>query len=214
MTAEPQDDELPERVRAAARGYHLPPPTPREEMWVAIVAERERRRFAKRNLRRLRWGLALAATLVLGIGLGRLGWLSGQPGTPAPAGADAAPGGSGTAYRVVAAQYLVRTEALLTDFHAESKGGRLDPRFLASAQDLLTTTRLMLDSPAADDPHLNALLQDLELVLAQIAQLPAAPGQKSDIELINQGLTQHSVLPRLRAATPAAGAPTRTQGVL
>ena len=133
---------------------------------------------------------------------------------PRPLGADAAPRGSGTAYRVVAAQYLARTEALLTDFHAESRGGRLDPRFLASAQDLLTTTRLMLDSPAADDPHLSALLQDLELVLAQIAQLPAAPGQQSDIDLINQGLTQHSVLTRLRAATPAAGAPTRTQGVL
>jgi hypothetical protein len=183
-------------------------------MWAAIVAERERRRFTRRNVRRLGWGLALAASLVIGIGIGRFGWLSGPFRSSAPVGTDAALRGSGTAYRVVAAQYLARTEALLTDFHAESRGGRLDPRFLVSAQDLLATTRLMLDSPAADDPHLSVLLQDLELVLAQIAQLPAAPGQMSDIDLINQGLTQHSVLTRLRAATPAAGAPTRTQGVL
>lgn len=212
MMAERQDDGLPERLREAARDYHRPPPTPREEMWAAIVAERERRRFTRRNVRRLRWGLALAATLVIGIGIGRFGWMR-MSRSPAPVGADAVRPSS-TAYRVVAAQYLERTEALLTDFHAESRGGRLEPRFLASAQDLLATTRLMLDSPAADDPHLSALLQDLELVLAQIAQLPAAPGQKSDLDLINQGLTQHSVLSRLRAATPAAGTPTRTQGVL
>ncbi len=214
MTTEERDEEpLPEPLLGAARGYHEPPPVPRDAMWSAIVAERERRRAARRNLRRLRWGLALAATLVLGIGIGRFGWMSGSTRAPAAAGA-VAPGVPAVAYRVVAAQYLVRTEALLTDFHAESRRGRLDPQFLASARDLLTTTRLMLDSPAADDPRLAALLQDLELVLAQIAQLPEEPGGRSDLDLINQGLTQRSVLTRLRAATPAAGTPTRIQGAL
>lgn len=211
MTTERDDEPLPEPLLGAARGYHEPPPVPRDAMWSAIVAERERRRAARRNLTRLRWGLALAATLVLGIGIGRFGWISGSTRAPA---AGAAPGAPAAAYRVVAAQYLARTEALLTDFNAESRRGRLDPQFLASARDLLTTTRLMLDSPAARDPHLDALLQDLELVLAQIAQLPEAPGHTGDIDLINQGLTQRSVLTRLRAATPEAGAPTRIQGAL
>jgi hypothetical protein len=211
LMTEREDDSLPDRLLEAARDYHRPPVTPREEMWTAIVAERERRRVMRRGLRTLRWGLALAATLVIGIGIGRMGWLSG-PSSP-PAGTRTASAAPNAAYRVVAAQYLARTEALLTDFHARSGEGRLGPQFVASARDLLATTRLMLDSPAADDPHLNVLLQDLELVLAQIAQLPAQPGQQSELDLINQGLTQHSVLSRIRAATPA-GAPARTQGVL
>jgi len=209
VTAERDDDRLPDSWLAAAREHHRPPQAPREEMWDAIAARRERRKAVRRNLRRLRWGLALAATLVLGIGIGRMGWLAGA--RPAAVTAPAAPG---TAYRVVAAQYLVRTEALLTDFRAVSRGGRLDPQFVGAARDLLTTTRLMLDSPAADDPHLAALLQDLELVLAQIAQLPDEPGRQDDMDLINQDLTQRSVLTRLRAATPAAGAPARIQGAL
>jgi len=213
MTTEHLDDEpLPEPLLGAARGYHQPPPVPREAMWSAITAERDRRRAARRNLRRLRWGLALAATLVLGIGIGRYGWISGA--TRAAGGAVAARGAPDAAYRVVTAQYLARTEALLTDFHAESRRGRLDPQFLASTRDLLTTTRLMLDSPAADDPRLGALLQDLELVLAQIAQLPQEPERGGDVDLINQGLSQRSVMSRLRAATPDAGAPTRIQGAL
>jgi len=209
MMVERDEDGLPDRVLEAARDYHLPPRAPREEMWAAIVAERERRRLTRRNLRRLRWGLALAATLVIGIGIGRSAWLR----APAPD-MRVAIGAPSEAYRIVATQYLVRTEALLTDFHTETAAGRLNPQFLASTRELLTTTRLMLDSPAADDPHLKVLLQDLELVLAQIAQLPAEPGQQDEIDLINQGLTQHSVLTRLRAATPAAGTPARTQGVL
>jgi len=212
MTNERDDDRLPASWLEAARAYHRPPESPREDMWAGIVAERDRRRAVRRTMRRLRWGLALAATLVLGIGLGRLVW----PRGPVVSGAVAVagPAAPGAAYRMVATQYLARTEVLLTDFHAESRRGRLDPQFLASARELLTTTRLMLDSPAASDPRLGALLQDLELVLAQIAQLPAEAGRQGEIDLINQGLTQHSVLSRLRAATPAADAPARTEGAL
>ena len=210
MTLDRDDDALPDRVREAARGYRVPPPTPREEMWAAIVTERERRRHARLRARPVRWGLALAATLVLGIGIGRLAWRERPPTAPHLA-SRAAGAEPGAAYQVAAAQYLARTEVLLTAFRAES--GKLDPQFLASARELLTTTRLMLDSPAARDQHLAGLLQDLELVLAEIAQLPAESARRGETDLITQEMTQSRVLPRLRAET-AAGSPARTQGVL
>jgi hypothetical protein len=199
----PDDDQLPERLQAAARAYHAPGDTPREEMWRAIAAERARRTVARRGMRRLQWGLALAATLVLGIGIGRMIHWAGAP-LPESRGS--------AAYTVAAGQYLARAEVLLTDFRAESRSGRLDPQFVAAARDLLTTTRLMLDSPAGEDQHLRPLLQDLELVLAQISQLRPESGQRSDLDLIKQSMSQSSVLTRLRAATPAADVPARTEG--
>ena len=162
----------------------------------------------------MRWALAAAAVLVIGIGIGR--WTAHPPGANAPVVASADSVRSDVAYQVAAQQYLTRTEVLLTDFRAQSARGQLDPQFVAAARDLLTTTRLMLDSPAANDPRLQPLLEDLELVLAQITQLPAEPGRKNEMDLINQGLNQHSVLTRLRTATPAIPAgpvPVRAQGV-
>ena len=212
MNDESKDEPLPERLQQAARGYHEPPQVPREQMWWAISAARARRRSTRRLVRRASWGLALAATLVLGIGIGRLVSRGAGP-LPEPQG-SAAIAAASTPYRVAAGQYLSRTEVLLTDFSAESRKGRLGPQFIASARDLLTTTRLMLDSPAADDPQLKVLLQDLELVLAQVTQLPDEPKQKNELDLINQGMTQRGVLARLRAATPAAGSATRAEGVL
>lgn len=195
---EREEGELHERLLDVAREYHAPRATPREEMWSAIAAARQRRHQLRRALP-LRWGLALAAVLVLGIAIGRMT----MPGRAATAsGPTAAP--SDMAYDVAAAQYLSRTEVLLTDFRAKSRSGVVDPQFLAAARDLLTTTRLMLDSPAADDPHLRNLLEDLELVLAQITQLPAEPGRKNEMNLINQGMDQHSVLTRLRVRAQGA----------
>ena len=124
---------------------------------------------------------------------------------------NAAAPSTGVAYRVAAQQYFTRTEVLLTEFRSQQSHGRLDPQFLASARDLLMTTRLLLDSPAADDARLKPLLEDLELVLAQITQLQTdpPPGQRSEMDLINQGMNQHSVLTRLRESSTA-----RAQGVL
>jgi hypothetical protein len=112
---------------------------------------------------------------------------------------------------VAAAPYLTQTEALLTSFRAESRNGRVDTAFAAQAQDLLVTTRLMLNSPAARDPRLASLLQDLEVMLVQIAQLPAG-SDRNDVELINQGLDQRSVMLRLRAVSPTPG--TNARGAL
>src|SRR3989449_2532154 len=143
-------------------------------MWQRIAAARAARRQRAIVLRPwLRWGLGIAAVLVLGFGIGG-GRAVGRGRADARAAADAARGADGVnalAYRVAAAQYLTRTEALLTGFRAETRAGEPAAQFTAQARDLLSTTRLMLDSPAARDPRLKSLLEDLELVLAQIAQL-------------------------------------------
>ena len=208
MTNAPDEDPLPERLHDAARGYHAPHPAPREEMWRAIAAGRARRSALRQ---RVRWGLALAAMLVLGVGIGRM-LAPGGAFRAAPVAFAAA--GASSAYRVAAGQYLTRTEVLLTDLHAESRRGRPSAEFVASARELLTTTRLMLGSPAADDPRLAGLLQDLELVLAQISRLQTGPGQRGEFDLIDQSITQSSVLTRLRAATPGAGVPARAEGAI
>ncbi len=200
-------------LQDAAQDYHRPPETPREELWRRIAAARAARRRAVAGQPWLRWGAGIAAVLALGIGIGR--WTARRP-LPA----SLAAGSRGTTgdpvslpYRLVAAQYLTRTEALLTGFRSEARAGQPDPRFATQARDLLTTTRLMLDSPAARDPRLKSLLDDLELVLAQIARLPAS-GAGDDVQLINQGLERRSVLLRLRTANPAGSGPVGTQGAL
>jgi hypothetical protein len=199
------DDRFEDEVGRAAQDYHRPPETPREEIWARLTAERARRREARATIVLrpwVRWGLAAAAVLAVGVGIGRLTVPRGGAGV-----ADAGRAPSDVAYHVAATQYLTRTEALLTDFRAEASGGhgsRPDAQFAAQARDLLVTTRLMLDSPAAKDQRLKSLLEDLEVMLAQIAQLPA-DRSGNDVEFINQGLDQRSVLLRLRAASPATG---------
>ena len=202
------DDRIDQRLRDLARDYHRPPATPREELWARIQAERARRRSAPRVARLrpwLRWSLAAAAVLLVGVLIGRA---TVQRGAGVALRPTSAP--SDLAYRVAAAQYLTRTEALLTGFRAESQGGggKLDAQLVTQARDLLLTTRLMLDSPAAKSPRMKALLEDLEVVLAQIATLPGS-GDPEDIRSITQGLEQRGVLLRLRTSVPPG-----TQGAL
>jgi hypothetical protein len=213
------EDRFEDLLREAGRDYHRPPPVPREEMWKAIVAERARRRrgAAPRTWQSAwRWGLGMAAVLLLGIAIGRFlrpreGARPMQSVATSTAASDT---GDGLAYRMVAAQYLTRTEILLTGFRADSRSGRVDAQFSAQARGLLGSTRLLLDSPAGRDPRLKRLLEDLELVLAQIALLPATRDTQ-DVDLINQGIDQRSVLTRLRTAIPSGpAAATRVQGAL
>lgn len=202
------DDRFDQLLREGAQDYHRPPATPREEMWRAIAATRaarRRQRIAWRTA--LRWGVGIAAVLTLGIAIGRF---SAGPG--AAAGGASEPG-SGLAYRLAAAQYLTRTEALLTGFRTETGAGDQAVQFAAQARDLLGTTRLMLDSPAAADVRLRVLLEDLELVLAQIAQLPAR-GDREDVQAITHALDQRSVLLRLRTMSSPVPGLGRAQGAL
>lgn len=210
------DDRFEQQINEAVRDYHRPPETPRDEMWAAIEAERRRRRTAPRIvvLRPVwRWGIGMAAVLVLGIAIGRQ-LQSGTGGTPASTAAASNRPADGLAYQLAAAQVLTRAEIVLTGFRADARaGGRTDSQFLDQARDLLGSTRLLLDSPAGQDPRLKPLLEDLEVILAQIAVLSASR-DTADVELINQGIDQRSVLTRLQTAFPAGSAPARAQGAI
>jgi ubiquinone biosynthesis protein UbiJ len=96
-------------------------------------------------------------------------------------------------------------------FRASVRRGGNEQIAAATARQLLATNRLLLDSPAAQDDRTRLLLQDLELVLAQIAQLSPRPSSP-DLDLITEGLDDGGVMSRLRTAVPS-GAST-TQGVL
>ncbi len=110
---------------------------------------------------------------------------------------------SSSAYQLTAVRHLSDAEALLTSFRARSTSDQqMDAQLGAWARDLLSNTRLLLDSPVANDPQRRPLLEDLELVLVQIVQL--SPGSTpQDRELIEKTLQQDHVMTRLRTAIPA-----------
>jgi hypothetical protein len=207
------DQELDERLRQAARAYNPPPEIPREAMWEAI--QRRRRTPQVRPMPR-RWSrpwlpLAAAASAILavGIGIGRMS--SGPAPAPVPGVTNMQPAASEAAYRLAALEHLGQSEEFLTLFR--SSVGRTSDHQLASAtaRRLLTTNRLLLDSPAAVDRRTRLLLQDLELVLAGIAQLsPHSPAE--DVDLIREGIERGDVMPRLRTAVPSGTVP--IQGAL
>ncbi len=213
------DDQLDPRLLDAARAYNAPPETPRAAMWAAIEARRRENVAGERNdtgersdtrvipLRRRRWvGWATAAAAVLAVGIG-IGRVSVQPETVAWEG----PSANATTYRLAAQEHLGQSEAFLTLFRT-SVQQQPDYRLAsASARQLLATNRLLLDSPAAIEPATRLLLEDLELVLAEIAQL-SRQSRAQDLQLIRDGLERGNVMPRLRTAVPAGAAP--TQGVL
>lgn len=191
-------------------------------MWARIAAERAARRaagssaqpdvipFRRRQIPPwLAWSVALAATLVIGIGIGRVSLqrTSSDAGssvaTSAAPATDGAPGEAGdsvpTPYRLAATRHLQRTEALLTSLAVDA-GATGAGEVATWARELLTDTRLLLASPATQDPELLRLLEDLELVLAQLSAIPSARATQ-EVELIQNGINQSDVLLRLRAAT-------------
>ena len=109
----------------------------------------------------------------------------------------------GSQNQIAAVRHLSEAEALLTSFRTRSTTDQqMDARLGSWARDLLSNTRLLLDSPVANDPQRRPLLEDLELVLVQIVQL--SPGSTpQDRELIEKTLQQDHVMTRLRTAIPA-----------
>jgi hypothetical protein len=226
------DERFEDQLRESAKEYNAPPETPREVMWAAIQARRAEktggradrrtgeqideggqsvRPSIRPSLRFLRWPAGIAALLAIGIGLGRLSAPRTTPNEALVVATEAAPRPAGVAYQVATAEHLGQAETFLTLFRTSVRRGGNEQLASATARQLLATNRLLLDSPAASDNRTRLLLQDLELVLAQISQLSPRPSS-SDLELITDDLKDSGVMSRLRTAVPAGTS--ATQGVL
>ncbi len=242
MSDTPQDEApLDPRLQELARSYNAPPPPPRAAIWEAVRAAREAERTGRtaapagtsgpaapggadvlplerrgpRTRRLAPWALPLAAAALLAVGIGigrRMG--RGPVGTPVAVAPAPAAGQPSPALEAAAIAHLRQAETYLTLFRASVGGpeetGALPVR---TARELLASNRLLLDSPVRNDPRLAPLLEDLELVLAQIAQLGGTPG-RTDLDLITSDLDHGDVLARLRGAVPAATRRPIPQGVL
>lgn len=206
------DDELDPNIAELARAYRRPPEPPREELWARIA---EARKTPVTPLRSP-WRRALpflipaaaAAAVLLAFALGRMSVQpapiiagrsgvngDGRPGTPAPT----------LAQQITTGDHLGRVEVFLTGFRAEARSGKADTVAPEEARRLLAATRILLDSPGGRDARIQPLLEDLELVLAEIAQLPAEAGE--DLNLITTGLDRRGTIARLRSAVPTGAAP-------
>ena len=206
-----EENRFDDVMRNLPQDFKVPPEPPIEEMW-RVIENAHFNAPASRPLSRgfargLPW-LAAAATLVIGIAIGRYipGKNSAEIAPPPPSvtassqTAIADTSAVADAYRYQTSRYLGQAAALLISLPAKDANAKADATFANKATDLLVTTRLLIDSPAASqDPKLRSLLEDLELVLVQIARL-RTERNRSDLDLIHQAVEQGDVLSRLNSA--------------
>ena len=201
-----EDERFEALMRDAERTYRNPPPADFDAMWQHIDREHfgslerpSRFRFVAN-----RW-VGIAATLMLGIGIGRASMSMSKAApssTPVLSALVAEPTVAddpmARPYELETSKYLGQTAALLVALSSEAKPGSTNAQFTSRAAELLSRTRLLMDSPAANDQEMRNLLEDLELVLVQVVRLQG--GTRSDLDLINRALEQREVIPRLRTA--------------
>ena len=222
------EDKLSGPQKEAIQDYNNPPKTPREAIWARIEAQREADRVVYKedkpsfwSFRMLWWPAAAVAVLTLGVVIGRIS----MPTEPSqqvtknvpvenntdvalddPANArtgadqDGRFAGQG-AFQLAAVPVLNQAELLLTQYRTGETSNGEGQTFSERASGLLSDTRLLLDSPAADDRELGSLLSDLELILARIVRI-TSDDSNEDREMIDDSLKQRSILPRLRSKVP------------
>lgn len=260
------DEQFEDFLTRNVRDYNAPPAeTPRDAMWENIAAARTARRIVspvapdiqpigpQRPTRRLAPWIGMAATLLLGVGIGRVAFNGSSdvpqiasapsvptsntptPNTPTPENAaplttsdgpvatDELPAAStsspaatrvrsrlpaatraepnSTPMSIASRDHLQRAEALVSVVAATPADAVMDSLTGKWAREMLTNTRLLLDSPAGDDPVRRRLLEDLETVLVQLVQRSGAVTEER--EILDRTLKRTQLLTRLR--TGAAG---------
>ena len=213
MTDQMGDEKFEEFLQREAKEYNAPPGNvPRDEMFAAITARRTEDRRPRTDTRvqssRSVW-IGMAATLLIGVAIGKFALTrqnSAAPVLAASQGGVSAPQShiDTTSYTRAATAELSRAEALLTAYSASGANAAVDKQLSGWARDILSNTRLLLDSPAAVDPARRKLLQDLELVLVQMVQRSPEAGANEERAHIDRSLERTQVLTRLRSTLPAA----------
>jgi hypothetical protein len=203
-------------ISEMARRHNEPPEVPRDRMWARIDASRADRRnvvqpdFSRRRspaFRIMRFGAAMAAVLVLGILIGRMTQetelLPVGDSAPVVVIQDNTPADGNLrrdVYAMATRDLFGRADFLLTDFKVRSCGQSDMSEVPDWAGGMLVQTRLLMGTPAADDLEMNNLLEELELVLAQIMGL-SKDNCAQDMAWIRQGLSERSTIDRLRTVS-------------
>lgn len=191
------DNRLDALLRDATAHWRVPAEIPRDAMWQAIAPQLATPTPSHRRWRPRDWGMlvtAIAASLLLGVALGRQSAAGGPTATASTlaAGTPAAP------YHRTTEELLGQTAVLLVGLPDDAATPLGNEALVSQGLELLQTTRLLLDSPVASDPRMFALLEDLELVLVQVAGLEPRTGD--DLSLIRDAVNQRDLVPRLRSA--------------
>jgi hypothetical protein len=212
----PADPSFDAWIAKVAPALNAPDAVPRLQMWDAIQAARRTAQDAQAGrlsgvtpIRRAPWRLmsVIAAALLLGVAIDRVVLRKvDRPSVPLAGPAPRDSSDPSRLYRMAAAQTLTQAEALLTAYRASGVPDQ-DPvasRQLGSwGREVLSSTRLLIDSPAGADPQLRALLDDLELVLVQIIQVSGIQLDATERALIDRALEERDLLPRIRTAVPS-----------
>jgi hypothetical protein len=183
-----------ESIHRALNDYNRPGEAPREEMWTAISASlpagpvRARRRFLVPGVL---WAAAIAAAFVLGVQVGD--WRGGDRQQEVATAPPAAP-----MLDPYLRDHLARTAMLLAAFRAEAPTGAVSAGTVAAANQLLVENRVLHDDPLAAGAEIARLMEDVELVLVQIALL-AASHAPAEIDLVEDALDAQGIIPRLTA---------------
>ena len=201
-----EDEKFEQWLRDESQSYNRPPKADVEQMWSAIEAGHVATGQLDIVPLRPRWyassWLRVAAALVIGVGVGRA-TMDAPPFTPPKASDDVAVSTAAPQTTVTSdpatLRYIGQTVALLASFESDISAPRSDTAVASRAKELLLSTRLLLDAQQASDPIVYALLEDLELVLVQIVQMPPKRNA-SDVDLIKEAMQQRDVMPRLIAA--------------
>jgi len=115
------------------------------------------------------------------------------------------------AYRLVMLRHVAGSEAMITAFRASARRGEVDKQIADWARELLTTTRMLEASPVTEDPTMKRLLDDLDLVLMQIAQYTTRGVVNSEeLGLIEESINKRGVIAKLRSTLPARHNPAGT----
>ena len=108
------------------------------------------------------------------------------------------------AYRLVVLRHLAGSEAMITAFRSSARSGEVDAQIADWSRELLGTTRMLESSPVAQDPTMKRLLQDLDLVIVQIARYTSTgKSNPDDLDLIEQSINKRGVLTKLRSTARA-----------
>ena len=218
------DDSADAMLVQASRDYNAPTPVPREAMWARIEAARKSRATMPPRRRRWVWsGAAIAATVVMavGIGIGRRWERAASPVQVAASSNSAASSATGAArepdpsaslsYKLVVFKHLANSEALITAFRSAAKRGEVDDQLRDWSKEMLNTTRMLEATGSASDPTLKRLLSDLDLVLTQIKLYTTrGTNDASDLDLIEESINSRGVMTKLRSTLPARVMPAGT----